>query len=215
MPLIRRLRRGKLAASGAVPSGNSESTSPRASSSREQRGVAARVDDVDAIAEHRDARAACPASPPRCAAASIPSASPLTMQQSGIRDSAREVPRHCACPAPWHCGCRRWRSPFSASNSMRPAAYSTGGGSASRRSSCRIAPVVRQRESSVPARAPHASAACSYARLGPASSASAIAGSTSAPACCASSQASLAGEPNCTSRRRSALPVRSGHEAQP
>ena len=55
-PLIRRLRRGKLAASGGVPSGNSDTSAPRAAIGLIQSRVPLRIDDVDAAAEHRDRR---------------------------------------------------------------------------------------------------------------------------------------------------------------
>ena len=56
-PLIRRLRRGKLCASGPLPSANSDSSRPRSAICCRERRVAPRVDDVDAGAEHRDGRA--------------------------------------------------------------------------------------------------------------------------------------------------------------
>ena len=126
MPAMMRLRLGKLCASAGVPSGNSEMTRP-AFADRSSRPDCLPDSHVDTGADDRDrGGVTVAASAPRCAAASMPSASPLTIV-TPPRASAAQRPRHWRCPAESRCGCRRW--PLQCvSSSSRPIA-SAGGGS--------------------------------------------------------------------------------------
>ena len=89
-PLTSRLRRGKFCFSGGVPTANSEITRPRAArscASARLRAGYTRSGPVPTTAMLLPA----PASPPRCAAVSMPSARPLTMARPAADNAAAKA----------------------------------------------------------------------------------------------------------------------------
>jgi hypothetical protein len=119
-PLIRRLRRGKLRAAGAAPSGNSDSSSPRSAISAASAALRRGYTTSTPVPSTAMVEAA-PARPPRCAAASMPAASPETMLRPAslsarAKLSALRSPCAVALRLPTMASAWRW------SSSTRPCA---------------------------------------------------------------------------------------------
>ena len=126
-----RLRRGKLCAMAGVRSGNSEITTPALATSRRQRAVAGRIDDVDAGADDRDRGGIAVGRQSAAVRGRVDAEREPADDRDAACASARgKAPRRWRCPAGSRCGCRRSPATGRFSSSSRPTAKSTGGGSA-------------------------------------------------------------------------------------